>query len=310
MVNNIFKTNKTIIYNLPFHIYSVFFDSQLDKINKFHLDQERRMMKKFSWIKQKHYKKISLPKKLTYFAINRDKPLLNNSSNSYYTHPSHTFFFSPSFQATHTVNIQMELKSPTKTLLEHRKNWFINLTSTPIPDKVVGLLQHGENFSLPTKNNSKLIFEMIKNFEYNIKITIHLDNNKKIDSRNRFVPMFKQLRVSNFTNLLHDIEINNALKYTNSFVKHHPSIIYTRADKGNTVVAMDKVKYTHDMENFLLDINTYAPIKKNPVNSILISLKALLKKWRSHDYISDISHRNLNSSLPILPRAYGVPKIR
>lgn len=63
------------------------------------------------------------------------------------------------------------------------------------------------------------------------------------------------------------------------------------------------------MERMLSDPNTYASVKSNPVNSILNSLKELLKRWKSLGFITDLTHKRLYTSVPCLPRAYGLPKI-
>jgi len=51
--------------------------------------------------------------------------------------------------------------------------------------------------------------------------------------------------------------------------------LFTRADKGNTVVALDRKDYISKMENYLADTNTYTILKRNLVNKLLINLKEL-----------------------------------
>jgi len=62
-----------------------------------------------------------------------------------------------------------------------------------------------------------------------------------------------------------------------SFIKNNPDIIFTRADKGNTVVALNRIDYNNKMEIFFSDSNTYSILKRNPANKLLKDLKDLLK---------------------------------
>jgi len=96
---------------------------------------------------------------------------------------------------------------------------------------------------------------------------------------------------------------------TKRFIKDNPDILFTRADKGNTVVALDRMDYIVKMENYLSDTNTYSILQRNPVNKLLKNLKQLLNRWSNSKYITTRTHNFLNSSNPILPRAYGLPKI-
>jgi len=74
-------------------------------------------------------------------------------------------------------------------------------------------------------------------------------------------------------------------------------------------VALDRTDYISKMEECLSDINTYTILQWNPVNKLLINLKELLKRWLNSKYISVQTHNYINSFNPILPRAYGLPKI-
>jgi len=46
--------------------------------------------------------------------------------------------------------------------------WFINLSSTHVPENIKSLLQLGRNFSLPLTNKTKLTTNFIINFENNL----------------------------------------------------------------------------------------------------------------------------------------------
>lgn len=57
-------------------------------------------------------------------------------------------------------------------------------------------------------------------------------------------------------------------KITTKFNKEHLNIIFTRVDKGNITVALEKDSYIDKIEDTLNDINTYTKIKKNPMKNL------------------------------------------
>jgi len=174
---------------------------------------------------------------------------------------------------------------------------------------VSGLLQLGEGFCLPPENIDKLTTEYIKYIENNL-------NKYKQRQQACISPMRTQ--VFNFLKSLNNVDrhrtnidkkILDAVHITNKFVKNNPDILFTHADKGNTVVALDKNEYVNKMESYLSDTDTYIELKHNPVHKLINELKTLLKRWLAHKYVSFQTYSALNTSNPILPRAYGLPKI-
>jgi len=72
--------------------------------------------------------------------------------------------------------------------------------------------------------------------------------------------------------------------YTKNFVRKNPEIIFTRADKGNITVALNKSNYIKKMEEVLSDTNTYTLIKKDPSTFIEKKLNDLIKYWFNKEY--------------------------
>jgi len=54
-------------------------------------------------------------------------------------------------------------------------------------------------------------------------------------------------------------------RITKKFRKENLNIIFTRADKENVMVALNREDYKTKMEEVLQDENTYTPVKKNPI---------------------------------------------
>ncbi|KMQ84009.1 hypothetical protein RF55_18601 [Lasius niger] len=83
------------------------------------------------------------------------------------------------------------------------------------------------------------------------------------------------------------------------FIRDNPDVIFTRADKGNVTIALNKIDYLEKMNVLLGDTNTYTTINKD-----------LTKKLRKkREFIDEKTYKKLNCTDGVLPRAYGLPKI-
>jgi len=152
--------------------------------------------------------------------------------------------------------------------------WFINLSGVTIPKGVQQLLQLEDRFALPTMNSNlhNTIIEIIKQTENNI---INLKNICENDIRNHTISGINKLYYNDKPMNHIDALLENWLHVTKSFIKSHPNILFTKADKGNTTVALDRNKYCSQMETLLHNKDTYEIVKNDPpkkVISVLISL--------------------------------------
>ena len=75
-------------------------------------------------------------------------------------------------------------------------------------------------------------------------------------------------------------------KERNKFCKQNPNIIFTRADKGNTTVPLNKDLYIMKVEELLNDRDNYTKIKHNPAQKIEKDLNKLLKGWLNNELIT------------------------
>ncbi|EFN63478.1 hypothetical protein EAG_07003, partial [Camponotus floridanus] len=180
-------------------------------------------------------------------------------------------------------------------------------SSATIPEDVVGFLQLGDNFSLPIKNKKSVILEFIKNFEYSLN---KLPLNKRSEFRNKSMSLLNAISSYSYQNNA----INNCLlelhQKTKNFLTENPNIIVTRADKGNTTVALNRDDYIKNVEKLLEDKDTYLIVLKNPINKLISSLRELLIKWKNKGFISlNLVMAKFDFTDGSLPRAYGLPKI-
>jgi len=151
---------------------------------------------------------------------------------------------------TYTIELDPEdYEHKTKPLFEIRDKWFVNISNAHIPDRVIGFLQLGEGFCLPSNDKNNLVTEYIK----------HIENNLTKFQQQNFASVFRS-QLCSFVNEIKyldnqrtdlDREILDALFAAKIFTKRNPEIIFTRSDKGNTVVALDRTDYINKMEAML-----------------------------------------------------------
>jgi len=82
-------------------------------------------------------------------------------------------------------------------------------------------------------------------------------------------------------------KILNLMNITKKFIKNNPDIIYTRADKGNITVALNRIEYTNKIDDMLSDKFTYDLVKKDPTKRLTGDIRELLARWKSKGYISN-----------------------
>jgi len=162
-------------------------------------------------------------------------------------------------------------------LLEPRDKWFINTCNTHIPNEIISLLQLGEGFYLLLENKTDLIIEYIKHVENNFS-RFKQQQACVSSMRNQFFNFLKLLDNLDHCRTDIDLKILDAVLLTKKFIKDNPDILFTRADKGNTVVTLDRVDYLNKMEAYLSDSDTYIHWKHNPVKKLLSDfVKTLVK---------------------------------
>ncbi|KAG5344029.1 GTD2A protein, partial [Acromyrmex charruanus] len=162
-------------------------------------------------------------------------------------------------------------------LFNSKEDWFTNLSGFTIPDKVQYLLQLGENFALPSFDKKITLLENLENNFRKIKPT------NILSIRNCTTPILKNYLSSFVQNNVISKRLTHLVRDTKQFCTNNLDIIFTKADKGNITVALNKNTYISKVKEMFDDPNTYTKIIKNPIN-ILIK-KVLLSLWKNKNYI-------------------------
>jgi len=194
-----------------------------------------------------------------------------------------------------------------KQPIQINEKWFINLSNQNIPLDVTKLLQLGEGFSFPFfKNKKESVIEFIKDFE---GLGFRNNNSQKLKIRNTVVTQL--YKFMNNDQQMDNVqkELMRLLKITRLFCKDNSNIIFTKADKGNITVALDRGHYINSVNSLLKDESTYKIIQKNPVKNLEQRLNNMLKRWHSSGFVSKQELCRLRNNDCSLPKAYGLPKV-
>jgi len=307
-LNNLKKEVLTIVRNLsdtiPIYIWNEIYNTnvrQFDKLNEKLLDSYH---KKLTWLIRKNKRDIiSKIKEIKYQVhLNKDKNEINYRQNT-----------KDKFKGldNNVVSVSIDPKKFEYKNLGNwpgtNKKWFINLTNKTIPEEVSNLLQLGEGFSFPFyKNKGKAVFEFIKDIEGRDSCK---NSDQRLKIRNTLVTELQRFLDNNqyINNIQKELEY--FLKKTKEFCKDNVDIIFTKADKGNMTVALERTYYTENVNLMLKDSTTYEIINKNPVKSVELKLNNILKRWLMMGYISKQESFRLRASDSSLSKAYGLPKI-
>jgi len=221
-----YHLNRKIVGILPWYVCDKFFYTQGLSLHNLYCKEKNRLSKKYYWLK-------------------KDKVVTNDNNINdikYYCSSTKQIkrysFHGPPIDSIHTIVLKpSNFSNKGVDLLEPRKDWFINVSDIPIPQEVTGLTQLGENFCLLTLNKTKDTIECIKAVEDNF-YRLRIKNNNAF--RNKFFPIISNFNKNN--NKKNEHEILSAFSLTKKFISNNPNILFTRVDKGNTVVAIYNIR--------------------------------------------------------------------
>lgn len=109
-----------------------------------------------------------------------------------------------------------------------------------------------------------------------------------------------------------DSIININLQKTKNFLKKHPDLLVTKADKGNCTILIDKHDYIQKVKIALQTYSTYNIVNKDPLPQFKKRVKLFLNTWLQRGIFDNTTFpTNINSLLDefCLSRAYGLLKV-
>jgi len=138
------------------------------------------------------------------------------------------------------------------------------------------------------------IHEFIKDLESFNRYTKDIDRAR---IRNTIIPHFHRFLYRRNEQNTIESKIISLHRSTKKFRKENPNVIFTRADKGNVTVAIDREHYIKKIEETLKDKNTYAQVRRNPIKNIERNLNSTIKRWWNKGHISKQSYLSLFSMI-------------
>ena len=180
-------------------------------------------------------------------------------------------------------------------------NWVKNLSSRSLTNAQEPLLKKGNKFAIAS---SKIpVLDIISGVELGLG-QVNFANKCSIDSaRSKVVEILKKAKPPKFN-------LSKAEKRAMEELKQYDDIVILNADKGNNTVVVDKLEYDKKLLRLLSNSATYQVILKNPICSIEKSLNRFIGKLYKNDKISSYLYKTLRCIDSVLPRIYGLPKIR
>lgn len=188
--------------------------------------------------------------------------------------------------------------------------WLMNASNIDIPPVVKSILSLGDKFCIPVSKTEIPYDTFISDVESSLfNVECQVD---RTETRNRFVNI-----LTNFKNrsshkeilTLKEKKLKRDIIITKRFVKQHPDLIISNADKGNVTVVMNRSEYDEKMFGLLNDTSTYTKIPNIPLSSIQKQLNAMVTSWEKEGRISASTGKKLRCYNGHHARIYGLPKI-
>ena len=193
-----------------------------------------------------------------------------------------------------------------------RDKWLTNLTNITIPQDVVDILSLGEKFNFKCDLEKKDYFDLLNCIQTSLHNLNNTPENSSDKIRRKIIGVINK-HLHNKTHISHiDKIIDRKLKTTKKFIKDHPHLIFTRADKGNSTVINYKNDYNKKIEAQLMNKDAYIRVKKDPLNFLINAVTNFLLQWdRLNVFEFDDAFREikLNIKNTVLALVYGLIKI-
>lgn len=194
--------------------------------------------------------------------------------------------------------IQSQCKS-----IHTEDKWFKNISTTDVPADIANFLALGPKFSIQPENQEISTPHILAEVE---TIDFKGDLRLKTLISNKITNILTNFQYQQFPNNKH---LSILYKKTSCFLKQHPDIIITKADKGNVTVCMNKKDYVELSNSLLSDQKYYAPLRKDPTCSLQQKANKIISKLKKEEKITPEMAKQLTIYNSAPARYYGLPKI-
>ena len=166
-----------------------------------------------------------------------------------------------------------------------------NTSQIQFKEDTLNALGLGLNFAVPMP--SKTVFNFLKNFH-----DFEKQQGETYDTARGYL---LHAVIDGVKNTLFPRRYRDAL----TELKKREDIVITKADKGNTVVILDRLAYEEKLRDLLSDGVTYEKLSKNPLKEWQrVYNRSLGEVLGGHSELK----KRFTSYLPSLPHLYGLPK--
>lgn len=184
-----------------------------------------------------------------------------------------------------------------------QQRWFRNISDVDIPTDIADFLALGPKFSIPPDTRDISIPGILAEIE-SIDFSNHPDLGSMIPARVTNI-------LTNFVQKPKTTGSQQIVLYyrTRSFLKQHPELIITQADKGNSTVCMSRDEYVNLSNSILSDDECYRVLRRDPTSTLQQRANKLIADLKRKKMVDDmLAHKcMIYNSKPA--RFYGLPKI-
>ena len=174
--------------------------------------------------------------------------------------------------------------------------WVHNLSKTPLTEVQEKTLAHGPNFAIVAKEPP--VSKYISQIE---RVCQQLKHGKVEELRGETKQIFKNIQPPKPNIMKEEAKAIQDLK-------RDKEMVVLTADKGVSMVVMDKEDYIKKSEE-LLHQPTYKELPSDPTTKHKNRLISLLKTIKSEGGIDNITYKRLYATGAVSPKYYGLPKI-
>lgn len=197
-------------------------------------------------------------------------------------------------------NTPLHVKRKLFKCVEPINNFVRNLSSETFNPSELNLLNRGFNFAIQPANN-----EAIKNTLIDFEVAIGMcdDEDEKTKMRCDVVDNIKNTKLSSISS-----EMSEFKKVSKSLRDKKQSVFFTKADKSNNIVILDKDDYIQSTENFIRD-GPYEQVNYDPLPGMIRRTKTAVKESSKVFVNEPFFTLKMHVSNPIIPRLYTQLKL-